>query len=624
MFFNFIKNFFIISLFIFIFIFINTDNSYALISASDRISLSGPGITANHTINFKLSESIPASGKIIITPESGFFVEPGFDYTDVDLAVSGSLNGPYIEKGLSAIPSAINDGVMAVASTSDGSIVITLNSSSGMSAGTYVQVLLGTNAVHGAQGDKQIINPGAVRDYNIGIYVYDAGDIFIERSDIKVYIIEPVTMGLTAPKSRSHAAPIGYLTNGTTQTIMSLYTNFTSHCRYSAASGTPYAAMENDFSYATTSGVLYHTVIVGGLENGQNYDYYVRCMDEYGVADDVTKCSYTTASTTPYFTASGTPILEMDCIDYYINFNISTVVGGVSDEDGEGGDGEGDTGTNVDDGGGTGSGSGGGGGAPGSGDGSGLYLPYPPLPGDPGVILEGYAFPNKEVVILKDGIEVGRSLAGPGADFGGFLADLTRGVYTFSLWADDADGLRSNTFSTTFWIDNGTQTTVSDIILSPTISSAHSSVTAGDNLETYGYSVPGSKIETWMYLESDGDIDERNVLKSEGVVSDTGKWTLLIDTGALTNGVYLLKARTIMGVQESGFSRVLEISVGAGEIEEEGICSGADLNHDGRVNLTDFSILLYHWGTNDACADQNHDGNVDLTDFSIMMYYWTG
>jgi len=623
MFLNFIKNFFIISLFIFIFIFINTDNSYALISASDRISLSGPGITANHTINFKLSENIPASGKIIITPESGFFVESGFDYTDVDLAVSGSLNGPYIEKGLSATSSAINDGVMTVASTSDGSITITLNSSSGMSAGTYVRVLLGTNAVQGEQGDKQIINPSVVNDYNIGIYTYDAVDTFIERSNLKVYIIEPVTMSAIPPKNRSHAAPIGYLTNGTTQTIMSLYTNFESRCRYDTASGTPYASMSNDFSYATTSGVLYHNVIISGLESAETYDYYIRCMDNDGVSDDVTLCSYENASTTPYFTASGTPILEMECVDYYVSFTISSIVGGEDDEEGTGGSGDDDE-SNSAGGGGTGSGSGGGGGAPGSGDGRGLYLPYPPLPGDPGVILEGYAYPNTDVVFLKDGIEAGRALAGANADFGGFLADLTRGVYTFSLWADDADGLRSNTFSTTFWIDNGTQTTVSDIILSPTINLKNNSVTSGNTLESYGYSIPGAKIETWMYLKTDGDLDETKVLKSEGIISDTGRWSLFINTGSLNNGIYVLKAHTIMDVGESGFSRSLEVSVGAGIVEDEGICSGADLNHDGRVNLTDFSILLYHWNTDDACADQNHNGNVDLTDFSIMMYYWTG
>lgn len=611
-----------IFLFFYLGFFMYINKSEALISSSDHISLSGPGITANHTINFKLSEDIPASGKIIITPESGFFVESGFDYSDVDLAVSGSLEGPYIEKGLSASSSAINDGVMAVASTSDGSITITLNSSSGMSAGTYVRVLLGTNAVYGEQGDRQIINPGTVSDYNIGIYTYDAVDTFIERSNIKIYIIEPVTMTSTALKSRNRASPVGYLTYGTTQTIMSLYTNFAGRCRYSTASGTPYASMTNDFSYATSSDVFYHTVIVDGLMNGETYDYYVRCIDSFGVSDDITGCYYSSASTTPYFTASGTPILEMECTDYLISFSISSVEGGSDDETGDGdGDGSGDSSPG---GGGSGSGSGGGGGAPGSGDGTGAYLPYPPLPGDPGVVLEGYAFPNVDVVILKDGVEAGRALAGPDADFGGFLAELPRGIYTFNLWANDPEDTRSNTFSTTFWIDNGTQTTVSDIILSPTINLQNNSINAGDTLEVYGYSVPGEKIETWMYLESDGDLNEAKILKSEGIISDSGRWSLFINTTSLSNGKYLLKAHTIMDAGESGFSRVLEVSIGAGEIEDEGLCSGADLNHDGRVNLTDFSILLYYWNTNDACADQNHDGNVDLTDFSIMMYYWTG
>jgi hypothetical protein len=48
----------------------------------------------------------------------------------------------------------------------------------------------------------------------------------------------------------------------------------------------------------------------------------------------------------------------------------------------------------------------------------------------------------------------------------------------------------------------------------------------------------------------------------------------------------------------------------------------ADLSSDGIVDIVDFSILMYHWGTSNATADINHDGTVDLADFSIMMYYW--
>ncbi|MBI3571906.1 hypothetical protein HY091_00005, partial [Candidatus Kaiserbacteria bacterium] len=52
-----------------------------------------------------------------------------------------------------------------------------------------------------------------------------------------------------------------------------------------------------------------------------------------------------------------------------------------------------------------------------------------------------------------------------------------------------------------------------------------------------------------------------------------------------------------------------------------------DLNCDGGVNLTDFSILLFFWkATNptNARADINHDGSVNVVDFSIMLYQWTG
>jgi hypothetical protein len=56
-------------------------------------------------------------------------------------------------------------------------------------------------------------------------------------------------------------------------------------------------------------------------------------------------------------------------------------------------------------------------------------------------------------------------------------------------------------------------------------------------------------------------------------------------------------------------------------------CIRSDLNCDGRVNLTDFSILLFYWNQANpanARADINRSGVVDLTDFSIMLYDWTG
>ena len=49
----------------------------------------------------------------------------------------------------------------------------------------------------------------------------------------------------------------------------------------------------------------------------------------------------------------------------------------------------------------------------------------------------------------------------------------------------------------------------------------------------------------------------------------------------------------------------------------------SDLNGDGRVNLTDFSILLSQWRTFDCKTDLDKSGRVDLKDLSIMLEAWS-
>jgi serine/threonine protein kinase len=51
--------------------------------------------------------------------------------------------------------------------------------------------------------------------------------------------------------------------------------------------------------------------------------------------------------------------------------------------------------------------------------------------------------------------------------------------------------------------------------------------------------------------------------------------------------------------------------------------SQGDLNGDGKVNCTDFSILQAFYGTSNPAADINGDGKVDIQDFSIMSSHWS-
>ena len=218
---------------------------------------------------------------------------------------------------------------------------------------------------------------------------------------------------------------------------------------------------------------------------------------------------------------------------------------------------------------------------------------------------------------------MGKVLADAKAEFSAFIEELDQGVYTFGLWAEDKENRKTPTYSTTFWIDDGTQSTVSDIILPPTIEITDNEVDAGEIIEVFGYSIPGKTVEAWLYPVMSGDVPESLIVKQEAIALIDGKWTIFFNTTVMDNGQYKIKARVDMetiGISE--FGQVWDVAIG-GEVIEA-LCTGADLNQDGRVNITDFSILLYYWGSDNECADQNKDGTVDLIDFSIMMFYWTG
>ena len=82
--------------------------------------------------------------------------------------------------------------------------------------------------------------------------------------------------GDTTPPVRSDGAPTGTLPGGTTSTDISLKTNEAATCRYSTTPGITYARMKNTFS---NTGGLSHSTRVDGLEDGNTYNFYVRCRD---------------------------------------------------------------------------------------------------------------------------------------------------------------------------------------------------------------------------------------------------------------------------------------------------------------------------------------------------------
>ncbi len=238
--------------------------------------------------------------------------------------------------------------------------------------------------------------------------------------------------------------------------------------------------------------------------------------------------------------------------------------------------------------------------------------------GETKVIIKGKSYPNSDVHILVDGKVIGIVRADSKADFYFETGDVEPGVATFSFWSEDKDGLKSTLLSLTFRVISRAVTNISGVYIAPTINIDKQSVKHGETVHISGQTVPETEVH--VHINSEQEFVEQTNSNEDG------NWKLDFDTTPLEEDFHTAKALFQLEVSgniiKSGFSR--SVSFYVGKIGGEAVCPEADLNHDGRVNLTDFSILLYYWGSDNECADQNQNGTVDLVDFSIMMYYWTG
>lgn len=230
------------------------------------------------------------------------------------------------------------------------------------------------------------------------------------------------------------------------------------------------------------------------------------------------------------------------------------------------------------------------------------------------VVLRGKAYPNSDVNILLDGKLLDIVRADTNADFLYNTTAVAAGTETFSFWAKDTAGATSITTSVVFEVVQSAVTTVNNIFIPPTLSVSDQKIAPGGLLTIFGQSVPAAQVITTL------DSDASGALASD--VDRTGKWSLQLNTGSISNGFHSAKASFLIPpTSKSGFGK--SVSFFVGDKLPTGSAS-ADLNHDGKINLVDFSIFLISWNSHDVFSDFNQDGNVNLADFSIMLFNWTG
>jgi cysteine-rich repeat protein len=259
-------------------------------------------------------------------------------------------------------------------------------------------------------------------------------------------------------------------------------------------------------------------------------------------------------------------------------------------------------------------GSGGGGSSGGGGGGGGSNREL----GDTSVSISGLAYPNQQINFLLDTRAVGSVRANSTGRFE-FAVEASPGTATLGVWANDASGRRSITLNNTFDVTQGAVTNVSGLILPPTLAVGSAQVVPGSTIAISGQSVPNARVE----------IHFNNSQIVESVQSDaTGRYSLQFSSSRLRNAEQSVRARSVTGtpplVTQSGFSSLVQLFVGV----DGAPARPSDLNRDGKINLTDFSILIFWWqtagGNSNPPADINGNGRVSLEDFSILLFNWTG
>lgn len=250
--------------------------------------------------------------------------------------------------------------------------------------------------------------------------------------------------------------------------------------------------------------------------------------------------------------------------------------------------------------------------------GGGVFNGTVPVHAQTRVILEGKAYPNASVNILKDGSIVDVVQTDSSADFSYETSNVTPGPTTFGFWSTDGRGVRSITFTTTFQVTQNAVTSVSNVFLPPTIDLKSKKISIDELLDALGSTAPNAKVSLFM--------DKETKPRITATSSASGLWNATVPTTGLENEAFhavkgMFEQFGVGAQAKSGFSQAVNFYIGVREVRVPG---NADLNSDGKVNLVDFSILLFHWGTAHAIADLNADGAVNLTDFSILLFNWTG
>ncbi|PIT92873.1 MAG: hypothetical protein COU08_00115 [Candidatus Harrisonbacteria bacterium CG10_big_fil_rev_8_21_14_0_10_42_17] len=231
-------------------------------------------------------------------------------------------------------------------------------------------------------------------------------------------------------------------------------------------------------------------------------------------------------------------------------------------------------------------------------------------------VFSGQAYPESKIEILRRSMLGEIYVQSPEENFnidahGSFTFSYTGLIgddYFFALRAKDKDGQSTGIVAFNAPLQ-GDLFEAKNILVSPTVSFNKSALSKNDVLKVHGYADPNYMIELLL------DGSRREDVKADS----SGYWSSDIDITYLSYGEHTVRVRQISpdGGTVSSFSptRIFKIL--------QLIIPETDLNGDGVVDIRDWSIFIFRWGSEDMSLriknDLNNDGEINVFDFSIFL-----
>lgn len=238
------------------------------------------------------------------------------------------------------------------------------------------------------------------------------------------------------------------------------------------------------------------------------------------------------------------------------------------------------------------------------------------------IVIQGETIPNSKVKIIKDGKILSYTKSKEDGKFSQNIYGFYFGNYNFGVITEDKDSKTTEISNFNIELNPGDYISVSNLYISPTINYSFSKK-ENNKISIFGHGLINSQSKIFLFNKKQNkEIELKSILTNKN-----GYYEHEYDMGSLENGEYVFYTKNYLNNEYIGKSKPLYIEF---KKEENNSSNNkkrlrCDINYDDKVDLIDFSILLFHWLSIDYKeGDFNNDNIVDIKDFSIMAYNWTG